>query len=323
MATVEVRRFTKADIAVWNDFVAVAKNATFLFHRNYMDYHAHRFADHSLLIFQNGKLKALFVANEVEDKIVSHGGLSYGGLILEKEARLEDVLSFFFHLVRYYSHLQFNEIFYKCLPSYYACYPSQEDLYAMFLLKATLAQRDTSSVFVKSMPLPYQQRRKKNSKEEVLSDFRVIEERDPKRFWEMVLAPNLRDRFGAEPVHSLNEMRLLMSLFPDNVRLFEIHGGEILGGTVIYSTGLVAHAQYTSSTALGKELGALDVLFHHLMKGIYEEKSFFSFGTSNGEPGSQLNRGLVNWKEGFGARTFVVDSYKIKTDKYPLLADYA
>ena len=34
----------------WNDFVAKAKNATFLFHRDFMEYHKERFQDFSLII---------------------------------------------------------------------------------------------------------------------------------------------------------------------------------------------------------------------------------------------------------------------------------
>jgi hypothetical protein len=44
-----VRRCTAADQAAWDDFVRTSKNGLFLFERGYMDYHAERFSDHSLL----------------------------------------------------------------------------------------------------------------------------------------------------------------------------------------------------------------------------------------------------------------------------------
>ena len=63
---------------VWNDFVARSKNGTFLLHRDFMDYHADRFFDCSLLIYEGDMqvdapkgvdgLKALFPANWVEDE---------------------------------------------------------------------------------------------------------------------------------------------------------------------------------------------------------------------------------------------------------------
>lgn len=322
MASVVIKRFEKADTVLWNSFVKEAKNATFLFDRGYMDYHADRFHDHSVLLFADGKLMALFVANESNHEIISHEGLSYGGLLLEKEARLEEVLAWFFHIVRYYHQLGVKKMIYKCLPFYYATYPAQEDLYALFLLRAALLQRDTSSVFVKSMPLPYQQRRKKNTKQKSNS-YRISGANDPTEFWNDVLIPNLKEKFGAEPVHSLDELKKLMQSFPNHIQLFEVRDQGLLGGTVIYSTPLTAHAQYTSATPLGKEMAALDILFHYLLSDVYKEKAYFSFGTSNGEPHRALNRGLVNWKEGFGARAFAVDTYQIETGNYPLLSSYA
>ena len=321
MASIAIKKFEKADTVLWNSFVKEAKNATFLFDRGYMDYHADRFKDHSLLLFAEGKLKALFVANENNHEIVSHEGLSYGGLLLEPEARLEDVLTWFFHIVRYYHQLGFERVIYRCLPFYYATYPAQEDLYALFLLKAALLQRDTSSVCVKAMPLPYQQRRKKNTKQN-LGSFRISESNDPTEFWNDVLIPNLKEKFGAEPVHSLEEIKKLMQLFPNQIQLFEVRDQGLLGGTVIYTTPITAHAQYTSATRSGKEMGALDVLFDNLLNNVFKEKAYFSFGTSNGEPHRGLNRGLVNWKEGFGARTFVIDTYQIETGNHTLLSGY-
>ena len=321
MASVVIKRFGKGDTKLWNSFVKEAKNATFLFDRGYMDYHADRFKDHSLLLFAEGKLRALFVANENNHEIVSHEGLSYGGLLLEPEARLEDVLTWFFHIVRHYHQLGFERVIYRCLPFYYATYPAQEDLYALFLLKAALLQRDTSSVFVKAMPLPYQQRRKKNARKNSGS-FLISRANDPTEFWNDVLIPNLKEKFGAEPVHSLEEIKKLMQLFPNQIQLFEVRDQGLLGGTVIYTTPITAHAQYTSANTLGKEMGALDVLFHHLLSDVFQEKAYFSFGTSNGDPGQTLNRGLVNWKEGFGARTFVIDTYQIETGNHTLLSGY-
>ena len=46
----KIRRYTASDKEAWNRFVADSKNGTFLFDRNYMDYHSDRFADFSLLV---------------------------------------------------------------------------------------------------------------------------------------------------------------------------------------------------------------------------------------------------------------------------------
>src|SRR4029453_8772018 len=67
--------------AAWDEFVARSKNGTFLFRRDYMDYHADRFDDHSLLAYQGDQLVAVLPANLAGDALVSHGGLTYGGFV--------------------------------------------------------------------------------------------------------------------------------------------------------------------------------------------------------------------------------------------------
>ena len=75
----EIVRYNPVYSAEWDDFVGKSKNGTFLFMRHYMDYHADRFADHSLMFYQEGKLVALLPANEADSVLYSHQGLTYGG----------------------------------------------------------------------------------------------------------------------------------------------------------------------------------------------------------------------------------------------------
>src|SRR6185312_14851566 len=58
-----VERYTASRKLEWDTFVSAAKNATFLFSRDYMDYHSDRFNDHSLMIFNGRALVAVLPAN--------------------------------------------------------------------------------------------------------------------------------------------------------------------------------------------------------------------------------------------------------------------
>ena len=61
-----IRRYTHHDQEAWDTLVRNARNATFLFFRQYMDYHSERFTDHSLLFYDSkGNLVAAMPANEV------------------------------------------------------------------------------------------------------------------------------------------------------------------------------------------------------------------------------------------------------------------
>lgn len=314
LSEITLKRYSVNCAAEWDDFVSKAKNSTFLFYRNYVDYHADRFEDHSLMIYSKGKLSALFIANQSKDVIESHGGLTYGGMILEKEIRLEEVLQCFYHTVKYYA-ASFKKIVYKCFPSYLTEYSSNEDQYALFLLNAVLCRRETSMVLERSRPLPNE--KKKHSK---TTSFSLTLSNDPSNFWQQVLVPALNDRFGVEPAHTVEEMKLLMHRFPENIKLFEC--GDQLSGAVMYVMPQAVHLQYLSSTSKGREEGAVDFLMLKLIEETYADKKFFSFGTSNADEGRVLNRGLATWKERFGARTWVHDFYEIHTANYELLKDY-
>ena len=87
---ITVTRYTPKNHQTWNEFVKQSRQGTFLFDRNYMDYHQDRFHDHSLMIYYKDKLYALLPANEVvsasnneipQKELVSHQGLTYGGLL--------------------------------------------------------------------------------------------------------------------------------------------------------------------------------------------------------------------------------------------------
>ena len=61
---IEAEIYTPAMHDEWNSFVARARNATFLFDRRYMDYHADRFTDHSIVFRRKGHVVALLPLNK-------------------------------------------------------------------------------------------------------------------------------------------------------------------------------------------------------------------------------------------------------------------
>ncbi len=136
-------------------------------------------------------------------------------------------------------------------------------------------------------------------------------------FWERVLAPRLAARYGVKPVHSLEEITLLASRFPDNIKQYSAYcGQEIVAGATIYETPRVAHAQYIAVSDNGQDIGAIDALFAWLMDEGFKGKPFFDFGICNEEQGRKINHGLLDWKEGFGGRSCAHDFYELETRNY-------
>ena len=130
-------------------------------------------------------------------------------------------------------------------------------------------------------------------------------------FWD-ILAGILMAKHKKKPVHTVDELRLLQSRFPDQIKLHVVRdGSEIVAGIMVYDMGHVVHAQYIASSETGKKTGALDLLIHHLITEVYADRTYFDFGVSTENGGSYLNEGLIFQKEGFGARSVVYDTYEI------------
>ena len=307
----EIRRYRREDKELWNSFVSKARNATFLFDRNYMDYHADRFDDNSFMFYHKGKLKAVLPANVAGDTLYSHQGLTYGGLLLDKKATVEDVLECFDSLNSWLRENGISKVVYKALPWIYQQYPSEEDLYTLtWKCKAQLISRNIASTIVIDNKLKFAESRKSGIRKALSLNIEVGESNDVDGFWH-VLEDNLGNRYNAKPVHTASEMKLLMSRFPNNIKLYVAKmNGEIVGGTLIYVTPQVVHTQYISASVEGKKHGALDLLFDYIINKVYANCRYFDFGKSTEQGGAYLNEPLIFQKEGFGGRGVCYDWYQ-------------
>ncbi|MGN0068424.1 MAG: GNAT family N-acetyltransferase [Prevotella sp.] len=308
----EFCRYTKRQCQEWNDFLRQSKNATFLFDRNYMDYHAERFEDASVMVFRRGRLYALLPANRMENGVlVSHGGLTYGGLIMNDRATAADICDLFISLTGFLKEYGIHHVIYKPVPWIYHSCPAEEDLYAIFSqCGARLKSRSISTVVSWHHTIaPYRIRQTGLRKAEK-TGIVVRKSEDWTEFWEL-LTENLLNKYHTRPVHSLGEIQQLKQAFPEALQLYAAYlDGRMLAGAVFYVTTNVVHAQYISASQEGKLLHALDLLFPQCMEEALQHRPFFDFGTSTGLQGDELNRALIYQKEGFGGRAVCYDTYE-------------
>ena len=295
--------------------MSTSKNATFIFNRNFMDYHKDRFEDFSLLIYKNDKLIALFPANKINNIIYSHQGLTYGGLITSESIKLIVFVECFKTILSFYLKSGCKTIELKLLPSIYSIVPNDEIQYMLFILKANLIRRDTLSAINLKHRFKISKDRIDGSKRALKHNLEIKEVDDLSEFWDLVLIPNLKKKHNTQPVHSLEEITHLKQNFSKNIRQFNVYkDGNIVAGTTIFETKFVAHSQYISGSEEKNELGSLDFLHLHLINNVFNDKKYFDFGTSNEQQGRHINKGLVFWKERFGARTITQDFYSINIE---------
>jgi len=306
----EIRRYASEHADEWNSFVEKSKNGTFLFLRNYMDYHSDRFHDNSLMIYRKGKLYTLLPANRVDDVLYSHQGLTHGGFIMSSEVTAKDMVRIFELLNEYLKSIGIKKVIYKPIPAIYHQIPAQEDLYALFKNNAKILARNVSSTIFQKNKLKFYKMRRMAARRAQESNVIVKESNDYAAFWK-ILEENLQYRHHTKPVHTLDEILLLHSRFPDNIVLYLAYLNEIpLGGVVVYITRQVIHPQYCSANDKGKELGVLDLLFDYLINTKYTDIPIFDFGQSTEHLGCYLNEGLIFQKEGLGARSMMYDIYE-------------
>ncbi len=307
----DIVRYTSEKAGEWDRFVKTSKNGTFLFYRGYMDYHSDRFKDCSMMFYLEGELYALLPANEEDGVFCSHRGLTYGGMITNERATAARMLQMFREMNELLRQQGFKKVVYKTVPHIFHRIPSEEDLYALTsVCDAQIIDRSISSAIVLSKPLKWNRDRRYGVNKAFRNGIMVGESDDWEGFWK-VLESNLKRKYDARPVHTLQEIKLLYSRFPENIRLFTAtRDGQVLGGTVIYVTDEVVHAQYISADIEGKQLRVIDLLFDYILHECDWKARYFDFGTSNEEDGKILVEPLIYQKEGFGGRGICYDWYE-------------
>ncbi|MGI6243187.1 MAG: GNAT family N-acetyltransferase [Prevotella sp.] len=308
----EITRYTADQKSIWDDFVMRSKQGTFLLRRDYMDYHRDRFQDHSLMVWNKKSLIAMLPANQEEDVLWSHQGLTYGGLLTLDKTKAAEVCDIFRHINDYLRAHNFHRVVYKPIPWIYHQLPAEEDLYAVFnVCQARLAVRNIASVVCQTNAPKWSRDRHYGANKAHTHGIEVEQcDTDYAPFWK-VLTDNLKTTHHATPVHTLEEMQRLHAAFPDNIKLYTAKlGGDVLGGVLLYVTPHVVHSQYISATAEGKHKHAVDAIFRTILTLDYKYCKYFDFGTSNEQQGRILNEGLIYQKEGFGGRGVCYDWYE-------------
>ncbi len=315
---IHLRPYTAADRELWDAFVRESRDGTFLFERAYMDYHADRFHDHSLLFFDNKeRLLAVLPANECDHQLYSHQGLTYGGLVLAPRAVSADVSAMLGLLVDHARSAGFSAVHYKPVPSVYHRQPAGEDVYFLWRMGARTEFRNLSSAVdlhsdFAGIRAEYCRR---NVHARLLRGGYTVDREAPlAEYWPM-LTDTLLSRHGASPVHTLGEMERLQLAFPGRILccLVRNAAGEAEGGVVLFRTDRVMHVQYSASTPAGRHTSALDFLYMTLLEDCRADSRlrYFDFGTSNEDGGRILNESLIHFKESFGGRGVVYEGYCI------------
>jgi hypothetical protein len=307
-----VRPYNPTDFDAWNTFVAESKNGTFLFNRNFMEYHADRFTDFSLMVFEGQKLVALLPANRLGDVVHSHQGLTYGGLVLKGSPGLKKAEQLFTAVCQYLSGQGIRQLNVKQQPVIYHTEPAHELDYLLVKNNAKLYRRDMNLAVPLQQDYVINPAKRKKYRQSVQSGMEIKADNDFDAFWGGVLIPRLLEKHNAKPVHTAAEIKLLQSRFPENIIQYNVYfESQIMAGITLFIGNGVVKSQYGATTPAGEKHRALDYLFITLIEEYKQSMLFFDMGVVT-EPNGGYNPGLLKQKEELGCRVYVQDFYEME-----------
>ncbi|RKS95551.1 hypothetical protein BC952_1243 [Flavobacterium limicola] len=313
MKNYSVKLYRESDYANWNAFIGQAKNATFLFHRDFMEYHKDRFEDFSLVVFEDEKLIAVLPANRFGDIVYSHQGLTYGGLVYSSKLNGEKVEDILDSILSFFKENEVQSFFFKSIPLFYTSKGNSEMEFFMLKKGAFLDKKEMNLGINLAMPLTISKSKLKHFRKIEELDLEMVEEQHLESFWELVLEPRLLERYNATPVHNLQEITKLKEKFPNNIKQFSVYFEDvIIAGITLFETETVVKSQYGATTKKGEELRALDFLFINLIEKFKSEgKLFFDMGIVNEDNEKGYHAGLLKQKEELGCSVYSQDFYKM------------
>jgi hypothetical protein len=312
-----VRSYGPEDASGWDDLVARACNGTFLHTRRFISYHGDRFRDRSLVLEnRRGRLVGVFPAAEAPadpEMIISHPGLSYGGVVHDGSVRGASMIGALDAIASHYRSLGYQRLKYKVVPYIYHAPSAEDDLYALFRLGARLYRCDLSVAVDVTGRRRVTYRRRRSRRLAESSGVHVQESWDEiAGFWR-ILENNLASRHGASPVHSLAEIQILHERFPDAILLIIAKiGADLAGGALLFLSSRVSRMQYTATTEQGRAACATDPVVEYSID-IARKRGccYFDFGTCTLDEGRSLHQNLHHFKVSFGGGGVVYDRYEL------------
>lgn len=300
-------------------------NGEFINSVRYLCYHPEsRFEDDSIIVLnqENKEVLGVMMAARIPGNahaIISHPGTTFSGPILNHKAGIESNFAILQFMLDYYeSRYQTVEI--RLRPT---AYDSQPMEYIPFYLLnrgyqcgmtalanvLRIEKAESSDVQLRSYDAKRRNQVKKVIKEDryvFLSESGIREE-----YWAN-LNQNLQSKYGTSSTHTYGEISYLQELYSDRIQTFSTRrsSGEYGAFALVYRFKNVFHTQYLDMNyAYSSEYPHL-YLIHNLIRLAHEEGySVFSFGGSTEERGAYLNKGLYDYKDGYGGGSILLPVY--------------
>ncbi len=305
---IEVVRYQEGKKKEWDEFVDNADNTSFMFFRDYLEYHSDRFEDHSLLLYYKKSLSVILPGNVYKNHFYSHQGLTFGGIIHKSKYGYGKAKLFMGAILQYFSKNHISNVLIKDQPFFYS-----ESLQQINSFIIEHEYNPTIEYNIGAfIHLPNHQFPSKCVRKGKLEMYNCFYSDDFETYWK-ILESNLENLYKTKPVHTLKEILYLKQHFSKNIKLLMLEDKEtksIHAGAVLYIHKGIVKVQYFATTFDGRKNRASDVLYYYIINNFKTSHTFIDFGTNMDRSGN-VNFTLLETKEKFGAKEFPVRIYSI------------
>jgi len=314
-----VERYASDFDTKWDRFIMEEScNGTFLQTRRFLSYHPQdRFQDTSLIIWKGTQdiVAVIPACSQMDERgrvFNSHPGSTFGGFVFN--SRYYDILhveSAVDALDDWLIEQGYSRAILKQSSQLYSSCSNDLLDYILFnrgyecgkelccVINLSSLEDDVVSGFDRQRRKAY---RKAVSEGLIL---KKIDSREGIACFYDILSGNLMGKYGAKPVHTLEDLYLLNDdILKDEVEFYGAYReGEMVSGSMVFKFGSdVFHTQYTHARPDKLAFRPNDFVNASLIE-IAKARGFkwFSFGSSTENKGRYLNESLARFKEGFGS----------------------
>lgn len=320
---IQVHEYKDSKRREWEDFVPAANNGTVFHRQRFLDYHPRgRFDNRHLMIYGGGALAAVMPGLVRDDQgspaLISYGGASYGGLVTAPGLGIADVNRICEAVVGHWSKQGVKRMLVTQPPLIYLARPHQYIDFCWARLGSAYLKREITAVIPLDFPgedgivASFRSETRTALRKGLRAGIEVRVSDDLDEFYH-ILEKNLSQRHNVKPTHTVEELKKLKKLLPDEVIQFTAYLKDkpLAGITVFVCNPRVILAFYISHDQRYQELRPVNTVYHEVIRwGWQNGYKYLDLGTFT--LNMQPNWGLGKFKENFGARGFLRETFELK-----------
>jgi hypothetical protein len=318
---VTVHRYTPANKAEWDSFVAKSNDGTIFHTQQFLSYHPEgKWQFCHLLFRQNNALIAVLPAGiNSNGELWSPVGSSYGSIITN-DISFERALAIVDVFIDFLRSNNIGRAFLIPPPLIYATITSQHIEYALLYRKATFEHHYISHAVKLDDSKPLMHRfapQARNVVNKLLRENTIrIQESDDIETFHHILVEN-KKKHNATPTHSLEDLRQLFRLLPDRLRLTMVYANDIpiAGSLLMLTNANVALCFYNMMLYEYEHFKPVYLIMYDALRWATERGfRWVDIGVSQDTTSSNPMTpalSLIQFKERFGARGVLRSTYQL------------